>query len=350
MSIKSFNRRSFMKALAATGIGAALVSTPVAAAMRIADAIRLGDKRFKLSETRFLMGTYVSITAIHESKDGAEQAIINAFSEVERLSAIFDRHWKGTPVHHLNETGRLTDAAPELVTVLKNAQDFYQRSNGAFDATVLPVVEMLKKNADPGGQINLSRSDIDDALALVDSASLHVSANEISFAKQGMGLTLDGIGKGFIVDRASDILTENGVENHLINAGGDIRARGERAAGQPWVIAIEDPAKKGRYPAVLQLKDAAVATSGGYEIYFDADRSFHHVVNPRTAMSPCKSISVSVTAPTVMEADALSTSAFVMSPKDGVAFVNGLENSECLILGSSGARLCSGGWEKFVRS
>ncbi|WP_304082540.1 FAD:protein FMN transferase [Maridesulfovibrio ferrireducens] len=349
MAKNRFSRRSFMKTLAATGIGAAFVSTPVAAAMRIASAMRIGDKRYKVSETRFLMGTYVAITALHESKDAAEQATAKAFAEIDRLAALFDRHQSSTPVSVLNETGRLTDVAPELFYVMKKAQTFNSCSKGAFDATVLPVVEMLSKHANPKGQINLTRNDLDDALDLVDSDALKISNREIYFDKQGMAVTLDGIGKGFIVDCASEILSANGVINHLINAGGDIRAGGERSKGQPWIVAIEDPAKKGNYPAVIQLKDAAVATSGGYEVYFDADRFHHHVVDPRTSVSPTQILSVSVIAPTVMQADALSTSAFVMTPQNSINFVNEQKNSECLIVNALEKKLSSKNWNCMVR-
>lgn len=345
----SFSRRSFMKVLAATGIGGSLVSTPVAAAMRIANAMRIGDSRYKFCETRFLMGTYVAITALHESKDVAEHATAMAFAEIDRLAALFDRHKSNTPVSYLNETGKLTDVAPELFYVMKKAQLFNNCSSGAFDVTVLPVVDMFRSHANPDGRIDLNRSDLSEALTLVDSKALNISNRKISFEKQGMAVTLDGIGKGFIVDSASEILSANGVTNHLINAGGDIRAGGERSNGQPWIIAIEDPAKKGNYPAVIQLKDAAVATSGGYEVYFDAEKSHHHVVDPRTALSPTQSLSVSVTARTVMEADALSTSAFVMNPQNSISFVNEQEKSECLIVKSSGKKLNSNNWKRLVR-
>lgn len=325
------------------------MATPASVAMSIADALRLGDRRYKVSETRFLMGTYVAITAVHESKSGAEQGIAMAFTEIERLAALFDRHQANTPVSVLNETGRLTDVAPELREVMEKAQSFYQSSNGAFDSTVLPVVEMIMRNANPAGRINLTKSDLDDALALVDSEALHISEREISFSKQGMEVTLDGIGKGFIVDRASDLLAAHGIVNHLINAGGDIRARGERSEGQPWIVAIEDPAKKGNYPAIIQLKDAAVATSGGYEVYFDADQSVHHVVNPQTAVSPAQSVSVSVTAPTVMEADALSTSAFVMDHKNAVSFVDKHRGCGCLMIAQGGDKIISSNWAQMVR-
>ncbi|WP_419780682.1 FAD:protein FMN transferase [Maridesulfovibrio sp.] len=342
--------RSFVKAFGAISTGAATFAHPLGAAMKLADTLRIGDKRRKYRATRFLMGTKVTIVALHSSRDAADTAMSLAFEEVERLAAIFDRRNPGTQVSKLNETGKLSDVPPELHEVMEKALSFYYRSNGTFDATVLPVLDMLKSNMDSKGQLMLSLSDLDDARALVGSEFVKVSSSEISFGKRSMSVTLDGIGRGFIVDRASDIMAANGVENHLISAGGDIRARGECAPGQPWVVAIKSPSGKGVYPAVIQLKDSAVATSGNVEFYFDAERSYYQIPNPVNTPGPILGVCVSVVAPTVLEADALSTSAFVMDAQDALRFINKQKDSECLISSSSGVKMDSQNWLAMVGS
>lgn len=338
-------RRSFAKSF---GSKAAFIAHPLGAAMKLADSLRIGDRRHKISAKRFLLGAEITIVALHQSKDAAEQAVASAFGEIERLSAIFDRHRTGTQVSQLNETGKLSDVAPELFEVLGKAQAYWHRSKGRFDVTVLPVLEMLQKNRDSKGGVFLSQSDFDDAQALVGSNFVNVSKHGISFERSSMGVTLDGLGRGYIVDRASDIMAESGVDNHLIIAGGDIRARGERTPGQPWIVAVEDPSGKEGYPAVIRLKDAAVATSGGFECYFDAESSNYRVPSPQNIRPSRRSFSLSVMAPTVMEADALSTAAFVMNPKDALQFINAQKESECLIAGSSGSKMFSGNWENLV--
>ena len=340
--------RSFTRALDAIGSGAATFVHPLGAAMKLADTLRIGDRRRKYRATRFLMGTKVTIVALHSSRDAADAAISLAFDEIERLAAIFDRHNPGTPVFHLNETGKLTDVPAELFEVMEKAQGFYYRSNGTFDATVLPVLEMLRNNTDSNGFLMLSNSDLDDARALVGSEFVEVTSSKISFKKRSMAVTLDGIGKGFIVDCASDIMAAHGVENHLISAGGDIRARGECAPGQPWVVAIKSSSGKGVFPAVIQLKDSAVATSGDMEFYFDAERSHYQIPYSVITPVPHSETSVSVVASTVMEADALSTSAFAMDEHDALRFINTQKNSECLICSSSGVKVGSHNWESMI--
>jgi thiamine biosynthesis lipoprotein len=134
------------------------------------------------------------------------------------------------------------------------------------------------------------------------------------------------------------------VENHLINAGGDIRTKGAKPDKKAWTVAIQDPQKKKSYPDIIHMKDGAVATSGNYEVYFDREKMFHHIVDPRTGLSPELSTSVSVLADTTVEADALSTSVFVMNPVQGTAFINSRLRCESLVIAKDGTQLKSKGW------
>ena len=101
-----------------------------------------------------------------------------------------------------------------------------------------------------------------------------------------MGITLDGIAKGLIVDWAAEELTRRGIDHFLINAGGDIRVAGGKGDGAPWRIAIRDPKSSDSYAAVIRLRDGAIATSGNYEVYFDREKLYHHIVSPWNGLSP----------------------------------------------------------------
>ena len=151
----------------------------------------------------------------------------------------------------------------------------------------------------------------------MDGRKVRLGPDSISLQIPGMGVTLDGIAKGYVVDRMASVLADHGLEDFLINAGGDIRSAGLREDGEPWRVGVQDPKKQGDLPDVIGLSNGAVATSGSYEIYFDRDRSYHHIVSARTGDSPRSSESVSVVAPTTLAADALATAVFVMEPEPG---------------------------------
>jgi thiamine biosynthesis lipoprotein len=154
-----------------------------------------------------------------------------------------------------------------------------------------------------------------------------------------MGITLDGIAKGYIVDRMAEVLLGNGVGNFLINAGGDIRTAGTKEEGLPWTVAVQDPTKQHQFPDVVQMTGGAVATSGGYE------RSYHHIVHSETGALPEYSASVTVFAPTAMAADAMATTLFAMKPGDGLKLIDTLPGHECLIIDDLGAQRRSEGWK-----
>jgi thiamine biosynthesis lipoprotein len=188
-----------------------------------------------------------------------------------------------------------------------------------------------------------------------------MDGRNLSLSRSGMGLTLDGIAKGYIVDAMADALRAHGATRFLINAGGDIRAAGDRGDELPWTIAIRDPEdsapswdseswRRSVVPDLIRITSGAVATSGSYEVYFDREQLAHHIVQGRTGRSPDHAMSVTVTAATTMEADALATAVFVLGPVEGAGLINGLAGCECLIIDRQGKQVRSDGWSGMAAS
>jgi thiamine biosynthesis lipoprotein len=138
---------------------------------------------------------------------------------------------------------------------------------------------------------------------------------------------------------------QHGIQHALLNAGGDIRTIGDKGNNRPWKIAIEDPSKKRNYPDTIAITNGSIATSGNYEVFFDREKVLHHIVNPKTGLSPLIYTSVSVTAPTALEADALSTTLFLLDPTRGMRLINALPLCESLIITRNQYKIKSNGWE-----
>jgi thiamine biosynthesis lipoprotein len=334
---REFDRRWFLKACGLLGVGVVAGSTVKA----LYDAVSFGNSLYKVTRTQPAMGTFVTMTAVDPSKLRAEEAIALAFEEMDRLIGLLNRYDSTSAVAILNEEGRLTGPPPEMLDLMDAANYFAGLTDCAFDVTVQPLVDLFASTRGSGP----TEADVADALALVDFTRLRVSRNVISFEATGMGITLDGLAKGYIVDRASDVLAATGVTRHLINAGGDIRTRGSKETGEPWVIAIEDPDKKGHHPDVLHVTDAAIATSGSYEVFFDRERVFHHIVDPQRGASPQHNHSVTVRASSVMSADALSTAMFVLPAHDSRCLVEIMGRVESLSVRKNGTLERSQGWD-----
>jgi thiamine biosynthesis lipoprotein len=334
------DRRAFLRLSGMLGLGLASAGFIPATA----EAVRFNRDSYKVSKTRLAMGTFVSMTLIHPSRDRAEEAMGQAFEEIYRLSGLMNRFDQRSPVGRLNREGYLGDAPPEIAQVVDRALYYYRLSQGSFDVTVKPVVDLFEEKFASDKHKPPSEKELKQILLLVGSDGIERTGQTIRFKRPGMGITLDGIAKGYIVDRASTILCDHHIDNHLINAGGDIRTRGTKPDNKPWTIAIQDPLKKKHYPDTIHMSDGAVATSGNYEVYFDREKMFHHIVDPRTGHSPELSTSVSVVAPTAMDADALSTSVFVMEPTQGIRFIESMAGHDCLVITREGKKIKSRGW------
>jgi len=334
-------RRGFLRLSGVLGLG--LAAFPLGAS--VAEASKFDRQLYKVSKSSPEMGTLTSITVLNDSKDQAYEAIELSFEEIARLSKLMSRYDSGTPVSQLNRDGFLKGVPPELSFVVRKSMGYHEISNGLFDITVKPLLDMYQQLSQNAQDIEVQEEKIRQILELVDVRSVIVRDGSIAFRKQGMGITLDGIAKGYIVDKAIGVMRRKGIQHALINAGGDIRTVGDKGGKGPWRIAIEDPLKKHKYPDIIGITNSSIATSGNYEVFFDSQKIFHHIVNPKTGLSPLMNASVSVQASTAMEADALSTTLFTLDPAAGIHLIQSLPHCEGLIVTRNNVTIKSTGWQ-----
>lgn len=304
----------------------------------------LRDARLhRVSRTRTRMGTLVTLTVVHPEARVADQMIRRAFLEMERLEGILSRHRPTSVLGRLNADGVVPDAPPELVQVLSQALRLAEASGGAFDPTVLPVLDLYRASFDAVGRPP-SDAAIHEALERVDHRRVSVEGAMVRLGEAGMGVTLDGIAKGFIVDECVSLLTALGADRVLVDAGGDIRTSLNPSTDEPWAVAVQDPHHSERHAGILGLGCEAVATSADYQNSFTLDRSIHHILDPRTGRSPVEMSSVSVVAPAAMQADGLSTALMVMGPVAGLRHLEASSGAEGLMITKEGRRVASSGF------
>ena len=321
---RSLPRRQVLRITATVGASAILGGGLLRAALE-----RAGFHRVR--QTRTQMGTLVTISAVHQDAEAARMMVADTFDEIERLESLLSRHRVGTPVWSLNETGVVRAPPPEVLEVVQKGLDYSALTAGAFDITIAPLLNLYDSSFSETG-VAPPREKVRRALALVGFHHVRVSDREIAFQKAGMAVTLDGIAKGYIVDRAVEVLRKRGAARVLVNAGGDMASAGEALGGDAWKIGLQDPRVPDGSLGVVQLRGESVATSGDYMQYLTPDMSLHHILDPRTGLSPTHTSGVSVVAPSAMAADALSTAALVLGPREGMELLDRLEGIEGMIV------------------
>ena len=280
------------------------------------------------NETRELLGIFITITVM--DYDEAKEPIELAFDEIKRIDNLLSSYKNESQLSLLNKNGFLDNSGSELIYNLKKANYFSELSNGAFDITVQPILELYKKSFSENKRPP-TEQEIGETMQLVNYENIIINKNNIEFKDKNMQITLGGIAKGYIIDKAVEILEKNGIKNALVNAGGDIRAIGTKNK-EDWTIALENPRNKDEYIAIIKLNNKSVATSGDYERYFDEEKEFHHIVNPKTGYSATELISVTIIADKAIDADALSTSVFVLGKDKGLILIEKLRDVEGLII------------------
>jgi len=245
------------------------------------------------------------LTQIDQSMSG-----YRSDSEVARFNASAATQW--------HEVSR------DLATVVQAALDISEQSSGAFDITVAPLVAAW--GFGPAGEPKVlpNVEQLAQIAARVGYRKLHVQLDPPALRKDVAELSIDlnGIAPGFAVDRLAERLAALHAENFMIDIGGEIRARGHNARGEPWHIAIERPVDTQRAPyAGVWLDGASVSTSGEYRDYYERDgRRYSHTIDPRTRQPLDRAPgSVVVIAASTTLADGWATALNVLGPNEGLA-------------------------------
>ena len=206
------------------------------------------------------------------------------------------------------------EVSSELAQLVQQSIDLHAYTKGYFDVSIGPLVNIWGFGPD---DINTNAPDdvkIRDAKAKVGIEAISVAGTTVA-KNADRYIDLSAIAKGYGVDKLADIMEHHGVQHYLVEIGGEIRTKGQKAEGKPWRIAIEKPDAVGRsVHKVLAMPDTGMATSGDYRNYFEVDgERFSHTINPNTGRpTRHKLASVTVFDPSCARADALATAMLVM--------------------------------------
>lgn len=317
----SLDRRKFLL-LAASGLGAGCL--PWLSQQRESAAV---------TRTSWALGADVSLTVLGLAPSQARRALDAAFAEIETVEQVMSIYRPTSQLSQLNRNRILKRPHRYLLEVLTVAAETSRATGGAFDITVQPLWQ-LHATAKRRGTLP-TPAELAAAQRQVDWQQVKVTAEEVQLLKPVAAITLNGIAQGYALDRALAALKQHGATTALINTG-EIGSLGTKAHDDPWTTGIQHPREPDSFVAIADLDGRALATSGDYETNFSADLRSHHIFDPRTGTSPPELASVSIVAPTGLQADALSTAAMVLGKDQALALLAGLPNVDALLITKSG--------------
>ncbi len=264
------------------------------------------------------MGTIFEIQLVRKCSDKDDKTLfLKIKKELDEIESELTLYRIDSPLQRLNENGVLLGSYPHLDFLLRKSLKANKDTGGAFDISIYPVLLMIqesfKKYKKPP-----STEELDPLKKLVDVSSISIEEKKISFAKIGMKLTFDGIGKGYAVDRVASIAEAVGVKRYLLNFSGNMRWLGLRADGKKWQLAMWNPVLQNAKSFDTGLA-GAMASSGAEINHYSEDLRWHHIIDPISLRPPMLWSQVTVVAlgtkVTAMDCDVLSTATYILNFK-----------------------------------
>ena len=297
-------------------------------------------RRAVVARTFPAMGTEVTFSAYTSDPDKAEHAFTAAYDEIRRVEKLMtDWERPGEPpsdIVRINKAAgkKPVKVSPETIEVIEKSLEMSRRSEGAFDITFAAMHGLWKFDEDMDKSIPLPE-EIAERRKLINwrDVLVNAKAGTVKLRRAGMRMGLGGIAKGYAVDRCSAVLRAAGLENFMVQAGGDLYVAGRKGSAN-WMVGVRDPRGGPRdIIARMPIQDHAFSTAGDYERGFVLNgRRYHHIIDPKTGYPATASREVTIFAPNAFLADALDDSVFILGPKKGMELVDSYPDCATLIV------------------
>jgi thiamine biosynthesis lipoprotein len=297
-------------------------------------------RRERLISGRTMGTTYhiKIITGFSERLGDLDQKIENRLETINSAFSIYRRDSEISQFNAFHQAGTDFEVSVDFFRLMQIGQQLHQLSNGAWDATLYPLVDLWgfgpsqrPVKIPPEGAIHSALKDVGfDLIKIVGQKSLIKLRPSIK-------VDLSSVAKGYGVDQIAELIRGQGFGDFLVEIGGEVYASGLRQDGQRWKVGINTPRKDAAANdvyRVVSLQNKALATSGDYRSFIELEgRQFSHVIDPRSGFPVINGIvSVTVLADTCALADGLATAIMVMGPADGLGLLNRLPRVEGLII------------------
>ncbi len=280
-----------------------------------------------------VMGTRASVTLWAEQDAAPLFAALEA--ELSRLNELLSPWIESSELARVNREAATSaqTVSAEFYALLERSRHYYQLTDGAFDISFASAGHLYDYREGKAPDEPTLKA----ATRHIDARNIQLLPNhQVRFTDPGTVIDLGGIAKGYAIDQGIAILKQAGVTQAWLSLGGDSYVLGDHH-GRPWTVGIQHPRDREAIAMRLPLIDTAMSTSGDYQRYFIKDgERIHHIISPDTGKSAGELVSVTILTDKSVDADALSTSVFVMGREKGLAMINRLPGTSVIIIDKRG--------------
>jgi len=295
-------------------------------------------------QTRFMMSTYVTVHAVGPKRETAP-AVNLALDRMQEVETKFNHLNPKSPVYAFNHDGTpITDL--EVLEVVKLALQISRESDGAFDITIEPCIEIWGFYAESPHLP--TKEEIKTCVEKVGYRHLGWSESRLEKTRPDVRIDLGGIAKGYALREALKVLRKEGVKSALIDVGGDVYALGKRG-GDFWKVGIRNPRGEDVL-GYVEVEDLAVVGSGDYERYFIHNgKRYHHIFEPKTGYPAEGMRATWILHPDPLVAQGHCSTIFILGPERGMQLVEKIPGMEAIMVTASGEMLYSPGLKHAVQ-
>lgn len=299
-----------------------------------------------VTRTSFLLDTLVTIT-LYDWRD--EETLDKAMAEINRLESLLSVEKEDSDLDRLAKAAGQdwVEISPETQEVLTQAKEYCALSEGYFDVTAGPLIDLWGIRDTQSGHYP-TEEELEETLALIDNDGLQVESGRAYLTKPGMKVNLGGIAKGYIADQVKELLIAEGVEHAVINLGRNILLVGGHPNAENFSIGVQDPfSSQGTVLGHLEASGKSVVTSGVYERYFVHDGvRYHHVLDPFSGFpSDNGLVSVTILSDNSTQGDALSTTCLLLGLDKGRELIESLPDVDALFIMEDGTQHTTEGFQ-----
>lgn len=290
----------------------------------------------KISEEKFLFGTYIKIIIYSNNRSKAKESIDLAFEKIKGIDEKYNSKNKKSLIYKINTSKNKTiEIDSEFENILEKIKDVYEESDERYDITISPLLELWGFGVKARTEVPTNK-EISEALKSVNFSNVVVKNNQLRYLENTREIDTGSFLKGYAILKAKELLEKRGEQHAFISSISSITTLGEKFKDKPWKVGIQDPFDLSKTLGIVELSGESLGVSGDYQTYIEINgKKYHHIMERKTGYPVQEKKLVAVICKSAFLADMYSTALFLI-PEDKAFEIAKEKGLEILIVKSDG--------------